>query len=146
MPETIHQRAFPDLDVATLYDMLALRARVFVVEQDCVYLDPDGRDVEPGAVHWWAETDGALVATLRVLREPDGWRIGRVVTDPAHRTSGIGGRLLDAAVASVEGPIVLGAQSRLQHWYEAHGFSVCGPEYDEDDIPHVPMRLDAADR
>ena len=64
--------ALADLDPATLYRILALRSDVFVVEQDCVYPDPDGRDLEPDARQLWIERDGAVVATLRLLRDPDG--------------------------------------------------------------------------
>jgi len=94
----IRGAGFDELDARTLYRILRLRAEVFVVEQDCPYLDPDGRDAEPGTLHLWVDPDpGAptVAAALRVVVEPDGSRrIGRVVTAPDHRRAGVhpGGR------------------------------------------------------
>ena len=98
-----------------LYDVLALRVAVFVVEQDCAYLELDGRDTEPDALHWWSRDDaGVLTASLRVLVEPGvGHRIGRVVTAPAARGSGAGTALMRAALDALPGPVVLGAQVRV---------------------------------
>jgi ElaA protein len=127
---------------ATLYAVLRLRAEVFVVEQDCPYLDLDGRDLEAGTRHAWVEHDGVVVAYLRLLDEGDGHRIGRVVTSPTHRGRGLAGELMAAALAATSGPVVLDAQSRLVAWYEEFGFRVTGPEYLDDGIAHVPMRLD----
>ena len=140
----IDRARLDDLSPRRLYGLLALRSRVFVVEQDCPYLDADGRDAEPGAEHWWDDPDGdplAPAATLRVLVEPGGGhRIGRVVTAPEHRGTGRGDALVRAALAALTGPVVLGAQVRSAGFYARLGFVVDGPEYDEDGIPHVPMR------
>lgn len=126
-----------------LYAVLRLRAEVFVVEQACPYLDPDGRDLEPTTVHrWLADPSGAVAAYLRVLREPDGtWRVGRVVTGLGQRGRRLSARLLDATVAELDRPVVLDAQSHLTALYERHGFAVDGPSFVEDGIPHTPMRL-----
>ena len=101
----IRGAGFDELDARTLYRILRLRAEVFVVEQDCPYLDPDGRDAEPGTLHLWVDPDpGAptVAAALRVVVEPDGSRrIGRVVTAPDHRGQGLAGMLLDRAVELV---------------------------------------------
>jgi ElaA protein len=134
----------PDIEAADLYAALRLRARVFVVEQACAYLDPDGRDLEPGTTHLWLETaDGALAAYVRVLTEPGGGhRVGRVVTDPVHRGAHLAGRLIDHALERAERPVVLDAQSHLVHVYARHGFAPDGPEFVEDGIRHTPMRLD----
>jgi ElaA protein len=123
-----------------VHDVLALRVAVFVVEQECAYAEIDGRDVEPDAVHWWSrDDDGALTGYLRVLVEPGVHRIGRVVTPAAARGTGAGAVLMRAALATLPGPVVLGAQVRVQGFYERLGFVVDGPGYDEDGIPHVPM-------
>ena len=137
----IHAARFDDLDVATLHDLLALRSEVFIVEQQCTYLDIDGRDSEPATVHMWIEADGAIAATLRVLTEPDGAiRIGRVCTRPSARGRGYAAQLVRAAAADLDVDAVLAAQSHLRGWYEQFGFVVDGPEFDDVGITHVPMR------
>jgi ElaA protein len=135
----VHRASWHDLSPTTAYRLLQLRSLVFVVEQDCVYLDPDGRDLEPDARHYWA---GDVDAALRLLTEPDGSRrIGRVVTHPDARGRGLAAALVTAAVADAgDGPIVLDAQSHLTAWYEEFGFVVDGPSFEEDGIPHTPMR------
>jgi ElaA protein len=133
--------ALEAMSTRDLYDVLALRVAVFVVEQECAYLELDGRDTEPDAIHWWSRDDaGVLTASLRVLVEPGvGHRIGRVVTAPAARGTGAGAALMRAALGVLPGPVVLGAQVRVRGFYERLGFVVDGPGYDEDGIPHVPM-------
>ncbi len=135
---------FDALTVAELYGILRLRSEVFVVEQECAYLDIDGRDTEPSTLHLWAEAHqplhGATVsAYLRVLDDGDARRIGRVVTDAEARGSGLAARLVQCALNATEGPWVLDAQSHLTAWYERFGFVAAGDEYIEDGIPHVPM-------
>ncbi|GAA3188795.1 GNAT family N-acetyltransferase [Dactylosporangium siamense] len=138
----LHSAPFAALDVFTLYALLRLRNDVFVVEQDCVYPDLDGRDTDPDTVHVWLTSPaGNVTAYLRVLSEPDGTaRIGRVVTEPAHRGQGLAGRLLAEAV-SVVGPraAVLDAQTTAIRVYERFGFTVSGPAFLDDGIEHVPM-------
>lgn len=115
---------------------------MFVVEQDCAYLDADGRDAEPDALHLWIDEPDAptVSACLRILSEPDGrTSIGRVVTAPAMRGRSLASALLLRALASGDGPFVLKAQARLVGWYAAFGFVVSGPEFIEDGILHRPM-------
>ena len=99
---TLHERTGADIAAADLYAVLRLRSEVFVVEQECAYLDPDGRDLDAGTIHLWLATpDGAVAAYVRVLAEPTGGRrIGRVVTDPAHRGQQLAGRLIDHALTT----------------------------------------------
>jgi ElaA protein len=127
---------------ADLYAALRLRAAVFVVEQDCPYLDPDGRDLDGATQHLWIRgDDGAIASYVRVLAEPDGsLRIGRVVTDPGHRGARLAGQLIDAALDGVTVPVVLAAQSHLTRVYERHGFVPDGEEFLDDGILHTPMR------
>ncbi|MEU7925210.1 GNAT family N-acetyltransferase [Micromonospora sp. NPDC049801] len=141
----IRTALFADLDARTLHDLLKLRIDVFVVEQNCPYPELDGRDVEPGTRHVWLTDGDALMAYLRILADPDGVaRIGRVVVAPAARGGGHAGRLMAAALDLVgDQPCVLEAQSHLVAFYARHGFTVSGPEYVEDGIPHTPMRRDA---
>ena len=129
-----------ELPATALYGILRLRAEVFVVEQECVYLDPDGRDLEPSTRHLWVEDDGAVVAALRVLRESDGaTSIGRVVTAPTHRSRGLAAELVKTALVDAVHPVRINAQSHLVDWYARFGFVIDGEEFLEDGIPHTPM-------
>ncbi|MFI2713115.1 GNAT family N-acetyltransferase [Micromonospora sp. NPDC018662] len=142
MSVEFHLAGFAELDARTFHDLLRLRIDVFVVEQSCAYPELDGRDVEPGTRHLWLTHDGAVVAYLRILADPDGVaRIGRVVVAPAARGAGLAGTLLTGALAAVgDRPCVLEAQTHLVGFYAGHGFTVSGPGYVEDGIPHTPMR------
>ena len=136
---TIRAAHFADLDTSTLYALLRLRVDVFVVEQRCPYPELDGRDVEAGTVHLWAEEGGAPVSYLRVLAG-DPARIGRVCTAATHRGARLSARLLAAALELIgDRPCVLDAQAYLTGFYERFGFVATGPEFDDDGIPHVPM-------
>jgi len=133
-------RAFVELTVTQLHDILRLRGDVFVVEQACVYPDVDGRDDEPTTLHHWIERSGSIAAYARTLMDATGAaRIGRVVTAPQCRGEGLAAVLVQHLTTTIPGPIVLDAQSYLVEWYERMGFGVSGPEFVEDGIPHVPM-------
>jgi ElaA protein len=134
-----------ELDVSTLYRILALRVDVFVVEQKCPYPELDGRDLEPSARLVWAERDGAVLATLRLLVDPDGSaRIGRVATAAEVRGAGLAAMIMTRALELAAGrPIVLDAQAHLAGWYARFGFTRVGADFDEDGIPHTPMRRPA---
>jgi ElaA protein len=145
---TLHRAdRFADIPATTFYRIARLRQEVFVVEQDCPYLDLDGRDLEPHTAQLWAADDaGEIASTVRILdesfREPGLASIGRVVTAPAWRGKGVAGAVLQAAVDLCdERPIEIHAQSYLRAWYEGFGFVVCGEEFLEDGIPHLPMRI-----
>ena len=133
---------FEDLDARTAYDVWRLRQDVFVVEQSCSYPDLDGRDLEEGTRHVLLQDDGAVVGYARVVEDNDEWRIGRVVLAAAARGRGLADSLLEAALtACPERPVVMNAQTPLRAWYERFGFEVDGPEFLDDGIPHLPMRL-----
>ena len=139
--------AFADLDVRTAYDVWRLRQDVFVVEQACPYPDLDGRDTEPGTRHVLLHlgdtgAGGTLVGCARVLDDGDVWRVGRLLLAPAARGRGLAETLLRACLDACPGrDVVLDAQSPLSDWYASFGFEVSGPEFLEDGIPHLPMRL-----
>ncbi len=139
----LHTSTFDELDAATLYRLLKLRTDVFVVEQECAYPELDGRDPEPTTRHLWFADGDTPLAYLRVLRDQDAWRIGRVCTAPAARGQGLSGKLIAAALGAGEGEYVLDAQSHLVGFYESFGFTPSGPGYVEDGIPHTPMRREA---
>ena len=138
---------FTALGPHLLYELLALRQRVFVVEQRCAYLDADGKD--QGAIHVLGREAGVLVACARVLgpgvsfEEP---AIGRVIVAPEWRGQGVSRlimrRAIDAArAAHGRRPIALSAQAHLLDLYAGLGFVGRGEVYDEDGIPHLDMVL-----
>jgi ElaA protein len=141
---------FENLSVQGLYDILALRCRVFILEQGA-YLDPDGADVQ--AWHLQGRDDaGVLRAYLRGVdpgikyAEPS---IGRVITAPEVRGSGLGRALMQQGLAccAVQWPgqaIRISAQARLRRFYESLGFEAVGEEYIEDQIPHIAMLRSAS--
>lgn len=133
--------AFDEIDSRTAYLLWQLRERVFVVEQECAYLDLDGRDLEPTTRHLWVEEGGRPVAYLRMLADPEGMRLGRVLVAESHRGRGLAEALVRAALDVVGSrPCHLDAQSYLVGWYSRLGFEQCGAEFLEDGIPHVPMQ------
>jgi ElaA protein len=131
-----------EMDAAMLYRVLALRVDVFVVEQNCAYRELDGRDLEPATRLVWIERDGQVVATLRVLREPDGTaRIGRVATASTARGQGHAATMMARALELTDdADVELHAQTYLTSWYERFGFARIGADFLDDGIPHTPMR------
>ncbi|HJQ45492.1 MAG TPA: GNAT family N-acetyltransferase [Amycolatopsis sp.] len=131
-----------DLTPHQLYEILRLRAEVFVVEQHCPYLDLDGRDLDPETRHFWSE---GFECSARVLREGDVYRIGRVVTARPARGRGLAARLMTAALAHIgDVDSVLDAQTYAQGFYAKFGYVPEGDEFDEDGIPHITMWRRAA--
>jgi ElaA protein len=140
---------FADLTVAELYEMLALRQQVFVLEQTCLYPDIDGLD--PGAHHLlgWRNVDGRreLAASLRCLApgaKYEEMSLGRVVTSPAARGTGLGRELVAQGIAHAERQhpghaIRIGAQAHLERFYGGFGFVTVSEPYDEDGIMHIDM-------
>jgi ElaA protein len=140
---------FRDLSVDDLYAIVRLREAVFVVEQNCIYLDADGRD--PLAWHllgWRDGTDGRELAAYARLFEP-GIRyqqasIGRIVTSLHARGTGLGRQLMVEALQRMEQlapnqPIKIAAQRRLEEFYAGYGFRTISDLYEEDGIVHVDM-------
>ena len=138
-------KKFSDLNTAELYEILWLRSKVFVVEQNCVYLDLDGKDKV--ALHLIGEFEGKIVAHARLFEAGisfDNASIGRVTVDPNYRARKWGHELMQQAIAGVlkhfgESKITIGAQLYLKKFYESHGFVQTSEMYLEDDIPHIEM-------
>lgn len=137
-------KPFKELSKDELYQLLALRCEVFIVEQNCPYQDSDGKDET--ALHLMGFDNGILVAYARLFGPGDYLAescIGRVVVKPSHRQLNLGHELMKRAMAAMADnfpqPIKIHAQSYLQKFYESHGFRVEGDEFLEDDIPHLPM-------
>jgi ElaA protein len=125
-----------------LYPLLELRSAVFVIEQESIYQDLDGRDLLPSTVHIWWQLEEAPHGYLRLLRDPDGThRIGRVCTAKYARGTGLGALLMKAAMERVgDDAAVLEAQTYAQAFYARFGFASTGEPYDEDGIEHITMR------
>lgn len=141
---------FAELSVEQLYDALALRSEVFVVEQNCAFLDIDGLDRLTWHLlgHGSDGNDASLQAYARLippgLKGPDAL-IGRVVTAPAARGGGTGRLLMTQALAECQRlwpahGIALHAQAHLERFYASFGFVPVGEPYIEDGISHIEMR------
>jgi ElaA protein len=136
---------FENLSVNELYDILRLRSEIFVVEQNCVYLDPDGKDKL--ALHLFGEFEGKIVAYSRLFKPGisfDNCSIGRVTVDINFRDRKWGHDLMRESIAGIkfhfsESKITIGAQLYLKKFYESHGFVQTSEMYMEDDIPHIEM-------
>ncbi|GAB3204413.1 GNAT family N-acetyltransferase [Pontibacter aydingkolensis] len=128
-----------------MYEMLRLRSEVFVVEQTCVFLDMDNRDQD--CYHLLIYKNDVLEACARLV--PPGisylqMSIGRIVTSPGTRGTGLGKKLVEIAIAECyrlfgNGPIQIGAQLYAKGFYEWFGFVQTGEVYDEDGIDHIHM-------
>lgn len=148
MTETFQWQRFELLDNAALYALLKLRSEVFVVEQNCVFLDLDDHD--QNAEHLlMRDAQGALIGYSRLLPPGEKYEepsIGRVVVSPKVRATGAGRRLMAESVRGAKErypslPNLIWAQHHLERFYASFGFvTVSEPEL-EDGIPHVKMRL-----
>ena len=144
----ISVKTFEELSNQELYDVLAIRAEVFVVEQDCAYQDPDGKDMK--ALHVLGKDKTKLVAYARIFGPGDYFEqasIGRIVVQKDYRSGGFGKKIVLAAQKAISecyhtDKIKLSAQSYLKDFYEDMGYKSSGEEYLEDGIPHVAMIRD----
>jgi ElaA protein len=141
----IQTKTFEQLNTKELYDLLQLRSEVFVVEQDCVYQDIDGKDQK--AFHMLGYKNKNLVAYTRIFKPGDYFKeasIGRVVIKEAQRQYGYGYDIMSASVEAIQkhfktSDIRISAQTYLKRFYNNLGFKEVGEEYLEDGIPHVNM-------
>ena len=138
-------KTFQEFSLEELYEVLALRSEVFVVEQDCVYQDIDGKD--PKAIHVLGYKDDQLVAYTRCFDKGfyfDQASIGRVIVKQDERKYGYGHVIMDASIKEIEerfhtNSIKISAQQYLTKFYESHQFKQVGEGYLEDGIPHIAM-------
>lgn len=138
-------KRFNELSLAELYQTLQLRSEVFVVEQDCVYQDIDGKDEK--ALHVLKTFEGRVVAYSRLFGPGDYFEnasIGRVVISADYRDRKWGHDLMQVSIAGIQqhydtSVITISAQLYLKKFYESHGFAQEGEEYLEDGIPHIRM-------
>jgi len=144
---------FDALTPRALYALLVLRSQVFVLEQHCVYLDPDGLDTEVWHLQGHS-AEGGLQAYARLVPplskgpQQTAPMIGRVVTAPSARGAGQGRALMQEAIAACQRlwpgqAIDINAQAHLQGFYASLGFVVSSAPYDEDGISHIDMKRNA---
>jgi ElaA protein len=139
-------KRFDALSSQELYNLLQLRSEVFVVEQNCVYQDIDGKDEK--AIHLIGEDNGKIVAYARLFKPNDYFEqasIGRVVVKKSYRVKKLGHLLMREAIQVIEThfeetKITISAQLYLKKFYESHGFVQTSEMYLEDDIPHIEMK------
>lgn len=146
---TIRCTHFNDLTVKELYAIMALRQEVFIVEQNCPYLDADGKDLAAWHLMLFDENE-SLLACTRLLQTgisyPDYASIGRVVSAPRVRGQNLGRRIMTESLQKMaelfpKQGVKIGAQSYLLRFYESFGFVSTGENYLEDGIPHTSMIL-----
>ena len=140
-------KPFNALLIDELYSLLRLRSEVFVVEQNCVYQDLDGKDEK--ALHLIGIFEDKIVAYTRLFKANDYFEnasIGRVVIDQNYRDRKWGHELMQQSIAGIkkhfgETKITISAQLYLQKFYESQGFVRTSEMYLEDDIPHIEMKI-----
>jgi len=138
-------KTFSEFTIQELYDVLQLRSEVFVVEQDCVYQDLDGKDIN--ALHVLGFKEGKVVAYTRIFKPGDYFEnasIGRVVVAKKERQYKYGYDIMNASIEAVKShfkvfTIHISAQRYLKSFYNNLGFIENGEEYLEDGIPHIGM-------
>lgn len=141
----IKVKYFKELTKQELYSILQLRSEVFVVEQDCVYQDIDGKD--QNALHVLGFKNDALVAYTRIFKAGDYFKqssLGRVVVSKNERQYKYGYDIMKASIKAIkevfnETTIIISAQVYLKKFYNSIGFYEIGKEYLEDGIPHIEM-------
>lgn len=138
-------KTFDELELKELYSILQLRSEVFVVEQNCVYQDIDGKDDK--ALHVMGFQNEQLVAYTRCFSPGiyfEEAAIGRVVVRKSARKRSFGHDILRASITAIKESyntslVKLSAQTYLIKFYESHGFEQIGEGYLEDGIPHIGM-------
>lgn len=141
----IQVKTFEELTKEELYSILQLRSEVFVMEQNCVYQDIDGKDGRALHVLGWDE--GRIMAYARCFQSGDYFEeasIGRILVQENYRRLGHGHEITKASIRAIKSKykadtIKISAQTYLVIFYESHGFKTVGDRYLEDGIPHVAM-------
>ncbi len=140
-------KKFTELSPEELYAIIRLRNEVFVIEQNCIYQDADNKD--QGSLHLCGWAGDELLAYTRLIPlglSYEECSIGRVVTSPSHRNTGLGRELMQVSIektfaAFKTNTIKIGAQVYLKSFYESLGFRQSSDTYLEDGIPHILMLL-----
>tara|TARA_B100001123_G_scaffold254174_1_gene283603 strand:+ start:428 stop:874 length:447 start_codon:yes stop_codon:yes gene_type:complete len=140
-------KRFNELSVEEIYQILKVRADVFIIEQKCIYKDIDGKDEK--ARHVLGKENNEIIAYTRILEEDDQYNypsISRVVVKKQNRGEERGKKIMKETIKYIveelkEKTIVLAAQKYLEKFYRELGFIAEGEEYLEDEIPHQKMIL-----
>ena len=134
-------KEWAELSTREVENIFSLRSEVFVVEQDCVYQDIDGKDQK--AKHVLGKKENDIVAYARIFKPGDYFKeasFGRAVVKKTERGKGVGDELVKNCLENItEEEIKISAQSYLKGFYCKHGFKAEGNEYLEDGIPHTAM-------
>ena len=134
-------KEWAELSTREVENIFSLRSEVFVVEQDCVYQDIDGKDQK--AKHVLGKKENDIVAYARIFKSGDYFKeasFGRAVVKKTERGKGVGDELVINCLENIsEEQIKISAQSYLKGFYGKHGFKAEGNEYLEDGIPHTAM-------
>ncbi len=144
---TISYKPFAELTPFELYAIMRLRNEVFVVEQQCIFQDADNKDQY--CYHLMVKENDFLVAYSRLVPPEisyDKMSIGRVISSPLYRNTGVGKLLMEKSIEACyalfgEAPVKIGAQLYLKKFYESFGFLQTSDVYDEDGIDHIEMVL-----
>ena len=143
----IEIKKFNKLTLEELYSLLQLRSEVFIVEQDCVYQDLDGKDYK--SLHVIAKENNKIIAYTRLFNKGQYFKeasIGRVVVAKNQRNLSYGSEIMKASINAIQDcfstrEIKISAQLHLKEFYNSFGFKVIGCSYLEDGIPHIGMVL-----
>ncbi len=139
-------KSWSELTTNEFCDIIQLRESVFIVEQNCPYLDVDGKD--KSSHHLFIYDNQTLIAYSRLIPTgisyPDSTSIGRVVVNKSYRRNSLARQMMIMAIKHSYdlfdcNKITISAQSYLTNFYQSLGFAVIGEEYLEDDIPHIKM-------
>ena len=138
-------KSFYELTAEQIYTILCVRQEVFVLEQECLYLDADGKDRR--SFHLMGFNGNELVAYARIVEPGVSYpevSMGRILTTAKARGTGAGIELMHVGINEIENrfgkvPIRISAQTYLLEFYQKFGFSSTGKEYLEDEIPHTEM-------
>ncbi|HBI93678.1 MAG TPA: GNAT family N-acetyltransferase [Terrisporobacter glycolicus] len=138
-------KKFNELNIEEIYKILALRNEIFIVEQECPYLDCDDKDLN--SYHLFLTENGQIVSYLRILEKGvsyDEISIGRVAVKKSYRGKGISRKMMQKAIEFIENnlsenTIKIQAQAYLLDFYSSLGFKAVSEEYLEDNIPHIDM-------
>lgn len=141
-------KTFEQLTNTELYNILKVRTEVFVVEQNCPYLEVDGKDVQ--SYHLFKEENGKIIAYLRILPPGVSYEelsIGRVLVKKEYRGKKLAQQMMDQALQFIhyelkEKTIKIQAQAYLHNFYASFGFKVISETYLDDNIPHIDMLLE----